>query len=124
MSSTTKAENGSSFFPVLAILVMVVATAFIIAPSFDEVRLRDHAVQRHGSDAVIARANVKSCPDSFAYECPPTKDHPLTYHIICKHGNLCSVMIVTRRGVELTSFILPCSRLTKRVSHCEEAIVP
>jgi len=125
MSSVTKAEGGSSFFVIVAILVMVAATAVVIAPAYDEIRLRSHAVEQHGMDAVIARLATRNCANLKAFRCPSRENHPPSFFLICEEvtGVMCTVMIVGTKGGELTSMRIPCERTLKLISDCSRAAV-
>ncbi len=121
----TKAADGSSILLIIVILAMVAATAVVIAPSYDEVKLRPHAIERHGLDAVIARLATRNCTNLKAYRCPATDKHPACYHLICTEatGHLCTVMIVGSKGGELTSLMAGCDRAMQLVRHCTPAVL-
>lgn len=125
MSSVTKSESGSSFFPIIIILSMVAATAIIIAPTYNDVKLRSHSIERHGLDAVMARLATRNCTNLKAYRCPSTEKHPPSFFLICEEpaGVMCTIMVVGTKGVELTSLKVPCRRAGELVSECQRAIV-
>lgn len=82
------------------------------APPLEQVRLRPHAVERHGEQALTARERVFNCPveDLRAKICPAGEKYGMRVHFWCESGSqLCAGMITTIGGVEKTSFIKPCS---------------
>jgi len=125
MTTVTKTQSSNSILLVVVILVMAVATAVVIAPSYNDVKLRSHAVERHGMDAVIARLATRNCTSLKAYRCPGSEKHPPSFFLICQEstGVMCTVMIVGTEGVELTSLRVPCSRSSELISGCRRAAV-
>jgi hypothetical protein len=83
------------------------------APPLTQVRLRSHAVERHGDEAVIARQRVFNCSmeDLRAKICPAGEKYGMRVHFWCEDdaSRLCPGMITTIGGVEKTSFVKPCS---------------
>lgn len=83
------------------------------APPLEQVRLREHAVERHGEQALEARRRVFNCAvENFrAKICPPTERYGMRVHFWCvaPGSGLCPGMVCTIGGTEKTSFIKPCS---------------
>ena len=82
-------------------------------PPLDNVRLRSHAVEKHGEQALEARRRVFDCkPEDFrARLCMPTEKYGMRVHFWCDDSpsSLCPGMVLTIGGVEKTSFIKPCT---------------
>jgi len=124
---TTMADaHGRSALPVgfLALSVLVLATVAMpgIAPRFGQIKQREHAVVKHGSAAIAARAAVQTCDDLKIYQCPASKRGPRSWAYVCEtDGGMCAVVWVGSLGGELTAYPCPCSRLWRRLARCELA---
>lgn len=84
-------------------------------PNIEDVRLRPHAVERHGQDALDARAIMLTCKDPRFVICPRKGDRDARVNRWCADGggNLCYGMYTTRAGSEATSLLQPCVNWVK-----------
>ena len=111
------------FFVFLVLLVALMTvlprTYAPYAPTLDQVKYRQHAVERHGKSAVTARRWVKACDNVQAYYCTPTSKHPFPrYILVCAKPPLCGGVIVNSMGVEITAWVAPCTRWNQLVQGC------
>ena len=89
------------------------------APQYGDVKLRNHAVEAHGNDAVRARKRIRLCDNIEAYYCPTGAYATPRYILICRNAaGWCAGMIVNNQGVELTAWCAPCSRWNEIVAVC------
>jgi hypothetical protein len=83
------------------------------APPLDRIRLRSHAVERHGAQARTARERVFDCKEQNlrAKICPPGRRYGMRVHFWCESeaSGLCPGIVTTIGGVEKTSLIKPCT---------------
>ena len=98
------------------LFVMLMAAIWVVGatqtPPLVQIRLRDHAVQRHGEQALKARKKVFNCgaENLRAKIFPPGERYGMRIHFWCESetSSLCPGMITTIGGVEKTSFVKPC----------------
>jgi len=119
-------SNLASRFVLLVIvgIIGVVLLMMVAAPALGSVRLRSHAVEKHGNDALMARLVTRTCAP-WAWVCPAQRGNPPCFFLVCQdsRGNRCAVMIVGTRGAELTSYITTCDRVFGLMSACERTEV-
>jgi hypothetical protein len=123
MTTMTDA-HGRSALPVgfLALSVLVLAAVAMpgVAPHLEQIKQREHAVERHGSAALTARAAVRACDNLKIYQCPASKRGPRSWAYVCEtDAGMCAVVWVGSLGGELTAYPCPCSRLWSRLANCE-----
>lgn len=81
-------------------------------PSLDNIRLGDHAVDRHGDQAREARRQVFGCNPEHLRVCAGVHDGTrLSVYFWCEEPgqSLCPAIVTTIGGKERTSFVKPCS---------------
>lgn len=96
---------------VLAALVLL-ATLPRELPSLKDMRPMPHAVQRHGQDAIEARACIQHCSaDRLRVKlCPPSARHGLSVVYWCEiPAPTCPGTVLTIGGVERSSYFRPCA---------------
>ena len=94
----------------LALLVLFALPAQL--PTLQDVRPRQHAVQRHGEDAIAAREALANCGSGLKIRvCPPSSVYGLSVVFWCREpgASLCPGCIATIGGLEKTTFIRPCA---------------
>ena len=107
-----RGSNAGWLIVILVLLALLLLFAMPVElPTLERVRQRSHAVERHGEDALEARAALKGCGDRLRVRlCPPSERHGVTVCFWCEsEGRLCPGMYVTVAGVEKTTFIRPCA---------------
>lgn len=106
----------------LVLLAGLAVMAPALAPAFEEVRLRDHAVYRHGETARTARETIQNCGTGLqVWSCPETVEHPPGWLFVCPVDGariMCAGMVVGSRGAELTSWMMPCVDWYARAARC------
>jgi len=103
--------SGKSVFW-LFVFVLILVIVFMNLPNLKQVRYGTHAVQKHGQDALTARASLKNCKNLKTKLCPGKQGgYGLTVVIWCETGlSTCPGMYTTIGGIEKTCFIRPCSQ--------------
>lgn len=100
--------------PILIIILLLglllLFTLPIELPNLEKIRIRPHAIEKHGEDALVARNSLLNCGDSLrARLCPPSSRYGLSVCFWCETGeSLCPGMYTTIGGMEKTTFIRPC----------------
>jgi len=110
---TTRRNNAGWLIVILALLAPLLLFAMPRQlPALERVRPRRHAVERHGEDALQARAALKNCGDRLrARLCPPSSRHGLSVCFWCESGGpLCPGVYATIGGVEKTALTRPCEQ--------------
>lgn len=102
------------------IFLMIVAAMWLAMPvprempALDQVILCEHAVERHGDDALEARKRLFDCKpvNLRAKLCPPGSKYGLSVVFWCEPpgATICAGMYVTIGGVEKTAFLRPCEQ--------------
>jgi len=112
MEATERNSTWLVFLALGALLLLALLAMPLELPPLGQVKPRAHAVERHGEDAVAARAAVLTCGDGLrAQLCPPNGRHGLTAAFWCETGTrLCPGMYVTIGGTEKTTFVRPCEQ--------------
>lgn len=101
-------------------LLMLVAALWLALPmpqefpALDQIQLCQHAVERHGDDALEARQRLFDCrPRDLRMKlCPPSSKYGLSVVFWCESpgATVCPGMYVTIGGIEKTAFFRPCSQ--------------
>ena len=112
--------TGVRRMPAVGLMVLMFVGALWLAlpmpqefPALDQVILCEHAVERHGDDALEARRRLFDCkPENFrARICPPSSKYGTSVVFWCESGSgICAGMYVTIGGVEKTAFLRPCDQ--------------
>jgi len=104
-------KKGNSAGTLIVLLLLGLIALFALAPSLDQIKLRSHAVERHGTDAIAAREGLWNCGEGLHVQlCPKSSLHSAGFSFWCETGNyLCPGMYVTLGGMEKTSFRRPCN---------------
>jgi len=104
----TKSRNNTGIFLVISLFLGLVV--LFVLPTLEQIKLRPHAVEKHGMDAVTARESLWNCGSGLRTKlCPRNEKHGRTICIWCETGaSLCPGMYTTVGGAEKTSFIRPC----------------
>jgi len=99
-------------------LLMLVAAVWLALPmpqefpALDQVILCEHAVERHGDDALEARRRLFDCkPQYLRWKfCPPGSKYGSSVVIWCQppEAAICAGMYITLGGIEKTAFLRPC----------------
>lgn len=85
----------------LAMAAIVIVTAAIAIPTVGDVTLSEHAVERHGQDAVIAREWTASHAEAYnRWDCPDGRTRLVTPFDKARWA----VMVILER-LEITSFL-------------------
>ncbi len=99
---------------VLMLVVVLVAGIATQLPPLTDVRLGEHAVIRHGADALAARRQVFGCRPEYLRNkyCPRTEEYGATTVFWCEPpgASVCAGMYVTLGGIEKTAFLRPCAQ--------------
>jgi len=92
----------------LALLVLFALPTQL--PTLEGVRPRQHAVQRHGEDAIAAREALANCGEGLRVQlCPASERFGLSVVFWCETGGyLCPGCATTIGGLERTAFVRPC----------------
>jgi len=96
---------------VLALLLIFALPAQL--PALENVQPRLHAIQNHGTDAIIAREALTNCGEGLRVKvCPPSNAHGLSVYMWCETTGsyLCPGCITTISGIEKTAFLRPCTQ--------------
>ena len=102
-------SGGTWLFVVLGLLLLALVLSSLQLPSIGDVKTRPHAVQRHGEDAIKARASLADCKDIKMKMCPKSSIHGRSVVFWCETGStLCPGCYSTVGGAEKTAFIRPC----------------
>jgi len=92
----------------LAMLVMCSVARPSQAPSVNDVQVRPHAVEKHGNDAIVARAGITACKSPRSRWLGGGTEG-VGWAVWCETGtHLCPGMYISAGGVEKTAFIRPC----------------
>ena len=113
MEATARNNTWLVFLALGALLVLGALLAMPLElPPLEQVKPMPHAVERHGEDAVAARAAVLGCGDGLrAQLCPKANGHGLSAVFWCETETyLCPGMCLTIGSVEKTSFTRPCEQ--------------
>jgi len=104
----TKSRNNTGIFLVISLLLGLVI--LFVLPTLGQIKLRPHAVEKHGMDAVTARESLWNCGSGLRTKiCPKSKLHSTSICFWCETGSyLCPGMYTTRGGMEKTTFMRPC----------------
>lgn len=96
----------------LLMLALLLFACSMALPSLGSITTGTHAVERHGQDAINARAELTNCKSLRSKLCPGKKgSYGLTVVFWCETGqSLCPGMYTTIGGTEKTAFIRPCSQ--------------
>jgi len=108
MEAKRKSSNSIGIF--IALLFLSLLVLFAMAPTLDQIKLRSHAVERHGADAISAREGLWNCGEGLRVRfCPKSDRHSAGFVFWCETGNAkCPGMYATLGKVEKTSFMRPC----------------
>lgn len=83
-------------------------------PALDQIQLCQHAVERHGDDAIKARQRIFDCKlQNLRWRyCPPGSKYGSSVVIWCQPpgATICPGMYVTIGGIEKTAFLRPCEQ--------------
>jgi len=116
MIEDTRTTNGNAGL-LIALLVLLLAALLVFAmprelPALQGIQPRPHAVERHGTDAELARESLLECGDGLRVRlCPPSSQHGLSVVFWCESsGSLCPGMYATIGGLEKSCFIRPCEQ--------------
>ncbi len=94
------------------LILFAAAVVLVQLPRLGDVRVRNHAVQRHGTDAITARRRVFNCrPEHLRSRyCPRSERYGPSTVFWCEEpdSSLCPGLYVTMGGIEKTAFIRPC----------------
>lgn len=106
-----QASNGTWVFCILGIGLLLLILLMNL-PSLGSIRTTPHAVERHGTDAINARAGVRNCKVPKTKLCPGKQGgYGLTVVFWCETGgHLCPGFYTTIGGVEKTAFMRPCAQ--------------
>ena len=106
-----QASNNNWVLYLLAFMLLIFALAMAL-PSLGSITTGTHAVERHGQDAINARAGLTNCKTLRSKLCPGKQgSYGLTVVFWCDTGqSLCPGMYTTIGGTEKTAFIRPCSQ--------------
>ena len=112
MEATERNSTWQVFLALGALLLLALLAMPLELPPLERVKPMPHAVERHGEDAVAARAAVLTCGDGLrARLCPAANGHGPSAVFWCETGgHLCPGMYLSIGGVEKTSFTRPCEQ--------------
>ena len=114
--------NPVRFWPIVVMMAIVgvVVLALVAAPWWGQIRLRTHAVEKHGNDALMARLVNRTCAP-LAWFCPGSGYRPPRFYLVCVEsgGKRCAVTVVTTEKNEATSFTTSCDKIFSQVALCQ-----
>uniref|UniRef100_A0A6M3M6E8 Uncharacterized protein n=1 Tax=viral metagenome TaxID=1070528 RepID=A0A6M3M6E8_9ZZZZ len=110
MEATERNSTWLVFLALGALLLLALLAMPLELPPLGQVKPRAHAVERHGEDAVAARAALANCKNGLKIKvCPPATRYGLSVYMWCESGAyLCPGCVTTIGGLEKTAFIRPC----------------
>lgn len=104
-------RNSSSSAGIFIVIVLLLSLIALFAlPSPRDIKPGPHAVERHGQDALDARAQLKNCTTGMrARMCPKTDRHSASLVFWCETGgSTCPGTYATLGMIEKTTFFRPC----------------